>query len=114
MDLSELRDLDFKNISSAALGVKALLLDLVAELIRVGGYFYIIKDKRETLANHERTEETLKNEFKTKQQKAANLPAYEKQLAEMEEMLESMLRQLPSRTEMPALLIDISQTALGR
>ncbi|HLS05835.1 MAG TPA: type 4a pilus biogenesis protein PilO [Wenzhouxiangella sp.] len=113
MDLSELRDLDFKNIGSASFGVKALLLVIVAVLILVGGYFYIIKDKRETLANHERTEETLKNEFKTKQQKAANLPAYEKQLAEMEEMLESMLRQLPSRTEMPALLIDISQTALG-
>ncbi|HLR87084.1 MAG TPA: type 4a pilus biogenesis protein PilO [Wenzhouxiangella sp.] len=113
MDLSELRDLDFKNIGSASFGVKAILLIIVAVLILVGGYFYIIKEKRETLANHERTEETLKSEFKTKQQKAANLPAYEKQLAEMEEMLESMLMQLPSRTEMPALLIDISQTALG-
>lgn|SRR5690625_44514 len=113
MDLSELRDLDFKNIGSASFGVKAILLIIVAVLILVGGYFYIIKEKRETLAGHERTEETLKSEFKTKQQKAANLPAYEKQLAEMEEMLESMLMQLPSRTEMPALLIDISQTALG-
>src|SRR5690625_1219447 len=103
MDLSELRDLDFKNIGSASFGVKALLLVIVAVLILVGGYFYIIKDKRERLANHERTEAKLKIEFNAKQQKAANLPAYEQQLAEMEEMLESMLRPLPSRTEMPAL-----------
>ena len=113
MDLSELRDLDFNNIGSASTGVKAIVLGFLAALILVGGYFYIIKDKRETLEEHERTEAELKREFETKQQKAANLPAYEQQLAEMREMLEVMLRQLPSKTEMPELLIDISQTALG-
>jgi len=113
MDLSEIRDLDFNNIGSASTGVKALLLGLLALIILVGGYFYIIQDKREALAQHERTENELKQEFSTKQQKAANLPAYRRQMAEMEEMLEVMLRQLPSRTEMPELLIDISQTALG-
>lgn len=113
MDLSELRDLDFNNLGSASTGVKAILLGFLAVVIIVGGYFYIIKDKRETLEQREQVESQLKQEFETKQQKAANLPAYEQQLAEMEEMLEVMLRQLPSKTEMPALLIDISQTALG-
>ncbi|WP_376697399.1 type IV pilus inner membrane component PilO [Wenzhouxiangella sp. EGI_FJ10305] len=113
MDLSEIRDLDFNNVGSASTGVKVILLGLLALVILVGGYFYIIKDKRETLDQREQVERELKQEFETKQQKAANLPAYEEQLAEMEEMLEVMLRQLPSRTEMPELLVDISQTALG-
>lgn len=113
MDLSELRDLDFSNIGSASTGVKVLLLGLLAVVILIGGYFYIVKDKREMLAQRERTENELKQEFSTKQEKAANLDAYKAQLAEMEEMLEVMLRQLPSRTEMPELLVDISQTALG-
>lgn len=113
MDLSEIRDLDYSNIGSASTGVKVLLLGLLALVIVIGGYFYIVKDKRETLAERERTESELKQEFSTKQEKAANLEAYKAQLAEMEEMLEVMLRQLPSRTEMPELLVDISQTALG-
>lgn len=113
MDLSELRDLDFNNIGSASPGVKAILLGVLAVILLVGGYFYIIKGKLETLDERERVENELKEEFKTKQQKAALLPAYEQQLAEMEEMLEVMLRQLPSKTEMPELLVDISQTALG-
>jgi type IV pilus assembly protein PilO len=55
----------------------------------------------------------LRAEFEKKQAKAANLEAYEAQLAEMEELLETMFRQLPSRTEMDKLLVDVSQTALG-
>lgn len=113
MDLSELRDLDFNNLGSASPGIKALLLGLLALVILAAGYWYIIKDKRDTLAERERVENQLKQEFREKYQKAANLEAYEQQLAEMEEMLEVMLRQLPSKTEMPELLIDISQTALG-
>lgn len=113
MDLSELRDLDFNNLGSASTGVKVFLLVILAVLILVGGYFYIIKDKRDSLAQHESQENQLKQEFSNKQQKAANLPAYEQQLANMEEMLDVMRRQLPSKTEMPELLMDISQTALG-
>lgn len=113
MDLSELRDLDFNNLGSASPGIKALLLGLLALVILAAGYWYIIKDKRDVLAERERVENQLKQEFREKHQKAANLEAYEQQLAEMEEMLEVMLRQLPSRTEMPELLVDISQTALG-
>ena len=113
MDLSELRDLDFNNIGAASTGVKSLLLVIVAVLILIGGYFYMIKEKRETLEQRERVENELKQDFREKWEKAANLDAYRQQLQEMEEMLEVMLRQLPSRTEMPDLLIDISQTALG-
>jgi type IV pilus assembly protein PilO len=58
-------------------------------------------------------ETTLRVDFEAKQAKAANLEAYELQLAEMQELLETMFRQLPSKTEMDKLLVDVSQTALG-
>ena len=113
MDLSELKDLDFNNLGSASAGAKAVILVFIAALILAAGYWFLVKDQREALENRERVETQLKSEFREKQQKAANLPEYERQLEEMEEMLEVMLRQLPSRTEMPDLLVDISQTALG-
>lgn len=113
MDLSELRQLDFNNLGSASNGAKAVILVFLAVLIMAAGYWFLIKDKRQVLEQRERVETELRQEFRDKQQKAANLPAYRQQLAEMEEMLAVMLRQLPSRTEMPDLLNDISQTALG-
>jgi type IV pilus assembly protein PilO len=113
MDLNELRELDFNNLGGASAGVKAFLLVVVVVAILAGGYWFFIKDKQEALERSVQQEAQIKNEFREKQQKAANLEAYETQLAEMEEMLEVMLRQLPSRTEMAELLIDISQTALG-
>lgn len=113
MDLNELRELDFNNLGSASVGVKAFLLIVIVVAIVAGGYWFFIKDKQEALERSAQQEEQIKREFQQKQQKAANLEAYEAQLAEMEDMLEVMLRQLPSRTEMAELLIDISQTALG-
>jgi type IV pilus assembly protein PilO len=111
MDLQELKDLDFNNLGSASTGAKIILLGFLAILIIAGGYWFLIKDKRVELASAERVETQLRQDFQENQQKAANLEAYEKQLEEMEEMLANMLEQLPSRTEMPALLVDISRTA---
>ncbi len=113
MELSELRDLDFNNLGGASTGAKAVLLGFLTVLILGAGYFFLIKEKREDLATKERSEVQLKQEFSENQQKAANLEAYERQLEEMEDMLAGMLEQLPSKTEMPALLMDISQTAQG-
>ncbi len=113
MDLSELRDLDFNNLGNASTSAKAVIIGFVVILILVGGYWVLIKDKRADLETSEARELQLKQEFREKQQKAANLAAYERQLEEMEDMLATMLQQLPSRTEMPALLVDISRTAQG-
>lgn len=113
MNLSELRELDFNNLGNASSGAKAVLLFFLAAAIIAAGYWFLVKDKRQTLEQRERVEQQLKQEFREKQQKAVNLPAHRQQLEEMEDMLAVMLRQLPSRTEMPDLLNDISQTALG-
>lgn len=113
MDLQEIRDLDFNDLGSASPGAKAFLLIVMAALIIGAGYWFIIKDQRADLANRERQEVQLRQEFQEKQRKAASLEIYERQLSEMRTMLRTLLRQLPSKTEMPDLLVDISQTALA-
>ncbi|MGY6631996.1 MAG: type 4a pilus biogenesis protein PilO [Wenzhouxiangella sp.] len=111
--MSELKDLDFNNLGSASTGAKAVVIGFVVIALLAAGYWFMIKDKRDDLASRENMELRLKQEFRDKQQKAANLEAYEAQLEEMEELLAGMLQQLPSRTEMPAILVDISRTAQG-
>jgi type IV pilus assembly protein PilO len=113
MNFQEIRDLDFNDLGSASPGAKAFLLGFVAVLILAAGYWFIIKDQRADLAQRERQEQQLRQEFSTKQRKAASLEVYEQQLVEMRDMLRSLLRQLPSKTEMPDLLVDVSQTALA-
>ena len=111
--LNELRDLDFNDIGSAPLSIRYLILTVLLCIILGIGYFLLVKNKVEQLKVVQQQELTLRSEFEYKQQKAANLEAYEAQLAEMQKLLETMFRQLPSKTEMDKLLVDISQTALG-
>lgn len=111
--LNELRDLDFNDIGSAPTSVRYVILGFLLVIILAIGYFLLIKAKIEQLEMVQKLELGLRAEFEQKQAKAANLEAYETQLAEMQELLETMFRQLPSRTEMDKLLVDVSQTALG-
>ena len=111
--LNELRDLDFNDIGSAPSSVRYLILGFLLAIILAIGYFLLIKDKVQQLEMVQNLENSLRAEFEQKQAKAANLEAYEAQLAEMQELLETMFRQLPSKTEMDKLLVDVSQTALG-
>src|SRR6056297_314650 len=113
MNIQEVRDLDFNDLGNASTGAKAFLLVVIAVAILAAGYWFIVKDQRTQLQSVERTETELRSEFDNKQRKAASLSIYEQQLDEMRVMLRSLLRQLPSRTEMPDLLVDISQTALA-
>ena len=80
-------------------------------LICLGGWYFQIKGQQEELETKAQKEQTLKRDFTTKQAKAVNLEALTVQLEEMKDMLRQMLRQLPSKTEMPELLVDVSQTA---
>ena len=111
--INELRDLDFGDIGSAPTSVRYIILCFLLVIIIAIGYFLLIKTKIEQLELVEKKEVVLRVDFEKKQEKAANLEAYEVQLAEMQELLETMFRQLPSKTEMDKLLVDVSQTALG-
>ena len=109
----DLRNLDRNNIGGWPKSIKTFFSVLIIVVILLGGWWFKIRYQQEELEQKQKQEEVLKKDFTTKQQKVVNLPAYRKQLEDMKEMLRTMLRQLPSKTEMPDLLVDISQTALA-
>ena len=109
----QIRDLDFQDLGGASQGAKTFLLGFIVVIIAAAGWFLLIDEKTEQLEVVEIQEQQLRSEFEDKQEKAANLEAYEQQLEDMQELLQTMFRQLPSKTEMDKLLVDVSQTALG-
>ncbi len=111
--LNQLRDLDYRDMGSAPASVRYVILSFLLVIIMAIGYFLLIKTKTEQLEIVQKKEAVLRVEFENKQEKSANLEAYEVQLAEMQELLKTMFRQLPSKTEMDKLLVDVSQTALA-
>jgi type IV pilus assembly protein PilO len=111
--LDDLRNLDRHNVGGWPKSIKIFFTGLVFVVVLLAGWYFQISSQQDDLANAESQEERLKTEFSTKQAKSANLEALEQQLADMQDMLRTLLRQLPSKTEMPELLIDISQTALA-
>jgi type IV pilus assembly protein PilO len=110
IDLSEL---DFSNIGAWPTAVKGGLVTVVCILLLVAGYFLDIQGQLDNLERSRAQESRLKQEFEKKQAKAVNLDAYKKQLEEMKLSFGTMLRQLPSKTEVEDLLVDISQTGLA-
>jgi len=113
MILDDFRNADFADLGSSPGSVRYTVLGVALVLILVAGFFLLVKDKQAELAQEEKLELALISDFEYKQQKAANLEAYEQQLADMQDLLETMFRQLPSKTEMDKLLVDVSQTALA-
>ncbi len=112
MELSSISDLDFNESGEWPLVVKIIAILLICALVWGGGYYFIIKDKQAQLKTLEQKEAQLKQEFETKQAKAVNLEAYKEQLAEMRVMFSSMLEQLPKKSEVPELLVDVTRTGL--
>ena len=109
----KISELDFNNIGSWPQQAKTVFCVLLAAFIVVMTYLLVIRGKVEELEGLERREADLRAQFETEQGRAANLEPLRQQLAQMEQVLQQMLRQLPSKTEMPDLIIDISQTALS-
>jgi type IV pilus assembly protein PilO len=113
MKLSDFRNLDFTNAGAWAPGVKWTFCTLLFAIIVGAGYYFWVMEKGDLLESKQKQEVNLKKEFSDKAAKVANLEALKKQLDEMQDMLAEMLRQLPNRTEMPDLLVNISQAALS-
>lgn len=111
--LDELRGLDRNNIGSWPQSVKIFFTGLLFLLVILVGWYFYISSQQDELTSLVAKEGQLKQDFTTKQAKAVNLDALQQQLDEMKDMLRQLLRQLPSKTEMPELLIDVSQTALS-
>ncbi len=113
MNLQELNELDFSNIGVWPTPVKMVLVLIVCVLVGVAGYYLDTEGQLQRLDAVERKESQLRQDFEVKQAKAANLDAYRKQLEEMKQSFGTMLRQLPNRTEVADLLVDVSQTGLA-
>ena len=113
MNLSELNELDMSNIASWPLAARIAVIVIVFVAVLGLGYWFDIKEQGVRLEKAEQQETALRQTFEVKAKKAANLAAYEQQLVEMKESFGAMLRQLPNKTEVAELLVDISQTGLG-
>jgi type IV pilus assembly protein PilO len=109
----DLNDLDFENIGAWPIAVKAIAWVLVFALVIFGGYKLIIADMQDSFDAIAVQEAQLKQEFETKAFEAANLEAYRKQMVEMEESFGALVGQLPSDTEVPGLLEDISNKGVS-
>ncbi|GAB2535656.1 hypothetical protein GCM10027065_04190 [Rhodanobacter koreensis] len=111
--LDDIRSLDRNNVGGWPQSVKIFFTVLLFAVVLLVGWYFFVSDQQDSLTSLASKEESLKQEFSTKQAKAVNLEALQQQLDEMQDMLRQLLRQLPSKTEMPELLVDISQTALS-
>lgn len=112
--LDELKNLDVNDVGRWPLMFRVAVIAIVfAGVLGFGVYMTIVKDKAPQLARAEADEATLRVTFENKAKKAANYDAYKEQLAQMEQGFGTMLRQLPGETEIPSLIVDISQTGLA-
>jgi len=112
--VEELQSLDINDVGrwplAFRLGVIAIVFVVVLGL---GIYWFIIQDKAPQLSRVQQEEQELRVTFENKQRKAANYDAYKAQLSQIEQSFGTMLRQLPGKTEIPSLIVDISQTGLA-
>lgn len=109
-DMDQLNDLN--NVGSWPVAVKMIIWSLAFIGALAAGYFVHITGMQAELANAKRHEVSLKQEYKQKYAQAAHLDAYKKQQKEMEASFEAILRQLPSNTEIPGLIEDITLVGL--
>ncbi len=113
MTFSDFNDVDFSNIGTAPLAVKIVVVALVSAAIIGLGFYLDTKDQLAKYDSIKAKEIELRNTFEIKIKRAANLEKHKAQLEEMHQTFGTLLRQLPSKTEIPALIVDISQTALA-
>ena len=112
--VEELQSLDANDVGRWPLAFRAAVIVIVFIMVTgLGTYWFIIEDKAPQLQREQAKEEELRITFVNKQQKAANFEAYDAQLTEIKESFGTMLRQLPGKTEIPSLIVDISQTGLA-
>jgi type IV pilus assembly protein PilO len=112
--LEELRSLDPRDPGRWPLAVLAGAVGLAFVVLTVGLiYFFVWSVQRPELQQRQDEEQKLRAEFKEKHSKAVNLALYKQQLSDIERSFGALLRQLPGKTEVPSLLVDISQTGLA-
>ena len=111
--VEDIQSINLSNISTAPIWTKVLMIGIVCLAVLFAGYYLHHKTQLEQLKLVEAKELELKKTFEVKAEKASNLELYKVQLEEVRRTFGTLLRQLPSKTEIPALIVDISQTGLA-
>jgi type IV pilus assembly protein PilO len=112
--VEELKSLDVNDVGRWPLLFRAgVILVVFIAVLSLGVWFTIVKDRHPQLVRAQQDEETLRVTFENKQRKAANYDAYKAQLSQIEQSFGTMLRQLPGETEIPSLIVDVSQAGLA-
>lgn len=112
--IEDLKNLDLNDIGRWPLAIQAFFMALFFIIATAGAFYaFVWKNQMPRLEKAQAEERELRSTFEGKQKKAANFTSYKAQLAEIERSFGTMLRQLPGKTEIPNLLVDISQTGLG-
>jgi type IV pilus assembly protein PilO len=114
MTLDELNKLDLKTLADWPLPTKLVALALLCIAIILAGWWFDWRSGMATLDTAKQKETELRSVFTTKKNQAINLEAYKKQLADIQQAFGALLKQLPNRQEMDALITDINQAGLGR
>ncbi len=108
----DFNDLDFNNVGAWPAPIRVIACALVLILVLVAGYFLHVTDLQDELGRKQHEEVALKEQFESKVRQSANLEAYKEQMVLMESSFENLLKQLPSDTEVPGLLEDITSAGL--
>jgi type IV pilus assembly protein PilO len=112
--MQELRSLDPRDPGRWPFAVRGLAIAICFVVVAVALiYYFVWTDRMPLLQQREDQEQQLRSEYRSKHAKAVNLVLYKQQLADIEKSFGALLRQLPSKTEVPNLLVDISQTGLA-
>jgi len=114
MTLDDLKNIDFNDLASWPMPVKIAAIGVVCVVLLFLGYWFLIADEIAQYEQEQAMETTLKDQFLSKKAMAINLPAYKQQMEEMHQVFGALLRQLPNKTEVPNLLVDITQAGVGR
>lgn len=114
MNLEELKSLNPKDIGSWPVLPKVTVLALLLVVTVFAAYWFDWRDQLSKLDTAKREESQLRETFLAKKQQAVNLDTYRQQLQEIDQSFGALLKQLPNKSEMDALLTDINQAGLGR
>lgn len=114
MTLDELNKLDLKTLADWPMPTKLGALLLLSVMIVLAGWWFDWRSGMEQLDAAKQKETELRSVFTTKKNQAINLDAYKKQLADIEQAFGALLKQLPNKQEMDALITDVNQAGLGR
>lgn len=114
MTLDELRNIDLRRVGNLSVGAKAVLLAVIFAILVAGGWWFVWSDQLDQIDQARHQEMSLRDTWRDKKRMAVNLDAWKHRLVEIQQSFGALLRQLPNKSEMDALLNDINQAGLGR